>query len=138
MTYRTFTIQLLILTALLALLLAAINFFIPFFTAIQHVTWFALLFFLLLTLLTGYLGFRSIEKSAYGFVSTVNGMVMLKLFLCIGFVIGYLLMVKPATHNFIFPFFILYVIYTVFEIRQLVVAQKKQAQQRKSSQHAGN
>lgn len=38
-------------------------------------------FFFLITLLTGYMGFRGLEKSAHGFVASVNGMVVLKLFL---------------------------------------------------------
>jgi hypothetical protein len=136
MTFRSFIIQLIILTAATAILIAIANYFIPFFQAQQSVTWISLAFFFLLTIITGYIGFRSIEKNAYGFVSNVNGMVMLKLLFCVGFVVAWLLIAKPGKPYFVIPFFILYVIFTFFEIRQLVMAQKRQSQQQKLSKNA--
>ena len=136
MTFRFFIIQLVILTVGTAVLIAIANYFIPFFQALQNIMWISLAFFFMLTIITGYLGFRSIEKNAYGFVSNVNGMVMLKLFFCVAFVVTWLLIAKPGKPDFVIPFFILYVIFTVFEIRQLVMAQKRQSQQQKLSKNA--
>ena len=136
MTFRSFIIILTILTAGIAIVIAIVNLLIPFFLSVQIFTWSALAFFFALTIITGYMGFRSLEKSAYGFVASVNGIVLLKLALSVAFVVAYLLIAKPDKPNFIISFFILYIIYTVFEIRQLIMAQKRKIQQQKLSQNA--
>jgi hypothetical protein len=122
--FRSFAAKLTILTAALALIIAVMNYLSPFLQSFQNFTWFSLLFFFLVTLITGYIGFRSFEKTAHGFVSSVNGMMMIKLFLCIIFIIAYVVIAKPKTVVFISSFFFLYLIYTVFEIRELILAQK--------------
>src|SRR6266513_2259232 len=125
MIFRSFIISLIILTIIMMVISAILNYFIPFFHSIQNFTWFSLAFFFVLTVITGYIGFRSLEKSAYGFVASVNGIVLLKLMLSVGFLIAYLVIIKPGSPNFIISFFVFYIIYTVFEIRQLIMAQKR-------------
>jgi hypothetical protein len=136
MTFRSFIILLTILTACIAIVIAAVNFLFPFFLSIQIFTWSALLFFFVLTIITGYMGFRSLEKSPHGFVASVNGIVLLKLAMSIAFIVACLLIAKPDKPNFIISFFILYIIYTVFEVRQFIIVQKRKIQQEKLSQNA--
>lgn len=136
MTFRSFIVYLVILTIILTVMSVLVNYFIPFFHSFQQFTWFSLAFFFVLTVLTGYIGFRSLEKSAYGFVASVNGIVLLKLMLSVGFLIAYLVITKPGSPYFVISFFVFYIIYTVFEIRQLIIAQKIKAEQQKLSQNA--
>lgn len=133
MNFRSFVISLLILTLIMALISAVVNYLVPFFHSIQNFTWFSLAFFFGLTIITGYIGFRSLEKSAYGFVAGVNGIVLLKLMLSVGFLIVYIVITKPGTPYFIISFFVFYIIYTVFEIRQLIIAQRRKSEQQKLS-----
>jgi hypothetical protein len=136
MTFRSFIILVTVLTAGLAILIEIVDLLVPFFFSIRIFTWFSLLFFFLVTIITGYIGFRSLEKSPHAFVASVNGIVFLKLAFSVGFVVSYLLIAKPGKPDFIISFFILYVIYTVFEVRQLIIAQKRKIQQQKLSQNA--
>ena len=133
--FRSFAAKLTILTAALAVIILVMNYLLPFLQSFQDFTWFSLLFFFLVTLVTGYIGFRSFEKTAHGFVSSVNGMMMLKLFLCIIFIIVYVVIAKPHSPVFISSFFFLYLIYTVFEIRELIAAQKILQKQKKDGNH---
>jgi len=136
MIFRSFIFSLIILTTVMTVISALVNYLVPFFHSIQNFTWFSLAFFFVLTAITGYIGFRSLEKSAYGFVASVNGIVLLKLLLSVGFLIAYLVITKPGSPYFIISFFVFYIIYTVFEIRQLIIAQKRKIEQQKLSQNA--
>ena len=133
MIFRSFIISLIILTAILVVISALVNYFIPFFYSIQNFTWLSLTFFFVLTFISGYMGFRSLEKTAYGFVAGVNGIVLLKLILSVGFLIAYLVITKPGSPYFIIPFFVFYIIYTVFLIRQVIMAQKRKRNQQELS-----
>ena len=123
---KSFLIRLILLTVIMALIIAVCNFSIPMLQSFQLFTWISLAFFFLLTLITGYMALKGMEKSPHGFVASVSGIVMVKLFLSAGLVIAYVLLAKPDNASFIISFFVLYVVYTVFEIRQMILAQKSQ------------
>jgi hypothetical protein len=133
--FRLFITRLIILTGALAMVIAASNYFIPFLQSFSVFTWFALAFFFFVTLITGAIGFRGLQKSPYGFVASVNGMVALKLFLSVIFVIVYVLIAKPNSALFITSFFVLYAVFTVFEIRYLIIAQKNRQKQTQHGDH---
>jgi hypothetical protein len=133
MIFRSFIASLAILTTVLMAISAMVNYFSTFFHSIQNFTWLSLAFFFILTVITGYIGIHALGKSAHGFVASVNGIVLLKLMLSVGFLIAYLVITKPASPYFIIPFFVFYIIYTVFEIRQLIIAQKRNRKQQKVS-----
>ncbi len=135
MMFRSFIAKLILITAAIAAVLAMGNFLSPFLRSFQIFSWSALAFFFLLTVITGYMGFRAIDKSTHGFIASVNGIVLLKLVLSIGFLICFLLITKPAASTFIVSFFFLYITFTVFEIYQLVVAQKIKIKEQNPSQH---
>jgi len=120
-------IRLTICTIAMAIVLAFVNVAFPFFQSFQLFSWLALFYFFLLTAITGYMGFRSLEKSPHGFVAGVNGIVLVKLMLSVGFLITYLVITKPGAPNFIFSFFAFYIVYTVFEVWLLVKAQRLKA-----------
>jgi len=123
------------MTAALAVVIALVNYFVPSLQSFQKFTWLSLTFFFVVTIVSGSIGFRGLEKSAHGFVASVNGMVMLKLFLSVIFIIVYVLIAKPHTPLFITSFFFLYVIYAVFEIRELIIAQKIRRKQLQDGNH---
>lgn len=123
-----FTLRLLALAAVAAILLAGAGWLLGYNHPAIVFGWWALLFFLFITLFTGWLGLNALRQSARGFVAAVSSMVMIKLLASAAFVAGYALWMHPESPVFIIPFFVLYVLFTVFEIRQLIGAQK----------HAGN
>ncbi|MCY7408656.1 MAG: hypothetical protein LH473_00140 [Chitinophagales bacterium] len=132
MNLKDFISKLLMLTVVCAVVIAALNYFIPFFNGFRNFSWCALVYFFLLTALAGYIGILSLNKSAHGFVASVNGIVMIKLLFSAGFVIAYALIAKPGRPDFVISFFLLYVVYTVFLVREFIIAQKKYLQQKKN------
>lgn len=56
--------------------------------------------------------------------------------LSVGFIIAYLVIMRPESGKFIISFFILYILYTIFEVRLLLIAQKRKIQEQKLSQNA--
>jgi len=124
MILRSFYFRLVVLT----LVLAALAFLVyRSVSSLQYenFAWFSLLFFVAVTLLTFPIALNGLKKNTgHGFVASVNGMVMLKIFLSIAFIIVYILLAKPKSPAFIFPFFVFYIVFTVFEVRELLRAQK--------------
>jgi hypothetical protein len=91
----------------------------------ENFAWFSLLFFVLVTLLTFSIALNGLKKNTgHGFVASVNGTVLLKIFLSIAFIIVYILLARPKGPAFIFPFFVFYIVFTFFEVRELLKAQK--------------
>lgn len=123
--FRLVLIKLLVFTVALALLAAFSIIWIPAMLPFQSFTWIALVFFFLVTTLSLYIGLKGLEKSSYGFVASVNGIVLLKLMLSVVLIIVYMLLVKPKDPVFIVPFFLFYIFFTVFEVRELLLTQNK-------------
>ncbi|MBA3649383.1 MAG: hypothetical protein H0W62_12665 [Chitinophagales bacterium] len=123
MKYSVFFVRLIILTIIMVVIVAALNYVSPLFEAFEVFTWITLLFFFLITALIFYFGLKAIKtENAYRFVSIINGSVLVKILLCGFFIMGYALLVKPKDVLFIIPFFFFYIVYTVFEIRELIMA----------------
>lgn len=122
--YKTIFSKLIICTAGMALIVALLSYLFPAMAGFQSFTWIALIFFSLITALTLYIGLTGLEKSNYGFVASVNGIVLVKLMLSVVLVLAYVLIAKPKDPVFIIPFFLFYIVFTVFEIWQLLMAQK--------------
>ncbi|MBK9731856.1 MAG: hypothetical protein IPO83_11320 [Chitinophagaceae bacterium] len=128
--YRTIFSRLIILTAGLALIVALLSFLIPAIASFQLFTWISLVFFSLITALTLYIGLRGLEKTSYGFVASVNGIVLVKLLLSAVLVLMYVVITRPHNPAFIIPFFVFYILFTVFEVRELLLAQKVKARKK--------
>ncbi len=122
--------KLIIYTLGLAVLVSIINFISPFFMLFQNFTWIALVFFAALTGISLYIGLNGLQKKAYGFVASVNGIVLIKLFLSTILVLIYVMVAHPEDPSFIIAFFFFYIVYTVFEVRELILAQRLMAQEK--------
>lgn len=133
MLFRASFTKLMVLTIVLAIAILVANYSVALFKAFETFTWSCLAFFFIVTVATLYMGLKGLEKSSHGFVATVNGIVMIKLFLSVGLVIGYLLLAKPNNGWFILPFFVFYIVFTVFEIRELLKGQKLKAAERRAT-----
>lgn len=123
--FRLVFFKLVVFTVAIALLAASGIIWIPAMLPFQVFTWIALVFFFLVTALSLYIGLKGLEKSSYGFVASVNGIVLLKLMLSVMLIIVYMLFAKPKDPVFIVPFFLFYIFFTVFEVRELLIAQQK-------------
>jgi MFS family permease len=116
MTLRSFFLKLILLTVLTAGALAAIHSFVPLLREHQLLSWLSMGFFFLLSLLmflTGNATARSENKNM--FTSAVLGFVFGKMALALLIVIIYTKEVEPDSKYFILPFFLVYLVYTVFE-----------------------
>lgn len=121
--FRLVFFKLVVFTVAVALLAAFGILWIPAMLPFQVFTWIALVFFFLVTAISLYIGLKGLEKSSYGFVASVNGIVLLKLMLSVILIIFYMLFAKPEDPVFIVPFFLFYIFFTVFEVRELLMAQ---------------
>lgn len=123
--FRLVFFKLVVFSVAVALLAAFGLIWIPSMLPFQVFTWIALVFFFLVTTVSLYIGLKGLEKSSYGFVASVNGIVLLKLMLSVMLIIVYMLITKPEDPVFIVPFFLFYIFFTVFEVRELLIAQNK-------------
>ncbi|HUM48358.1 MAG TPA: hypothetical protein PLD84_15610 [Chitinophagales bacterium] len=108
----------------MAFIVALGTYLIPGMASFQIFTWISLAFFSLITALTLYIGLKGLEKNSYGFVASVNGIVLVKLMLSAVLVLVYVLIERPKDPKFIIPFFIFYIVFTIFEVREILMAQK--------------
>ena len=90
------------------------------FTEIGNYGWYALIFYVILTVLFTNYAIKSGNKSNSRFVTNIMGITGLRMFLCIIFIILYRVAEGKTDLNFIIYFFILYLFYTVFEIQFLL------------------
>ncbi len=79
--------------------------------------WIGLFFFVALSITMFYLGKMTAgsDKSRMAFTNMVLGMIFGKMILAMLIVFTYAQEVKPETKLFLVPFFIVYLIYTIFE-----------------------
>ncbi len=90
------------------------------FTHIGFIGWIALVFFALLTTVLTNMSLKSAAKSGSRFVTGVMGGVGLRMMFCVLFVVVYWVTAKERDTFFIIYFFILYLFFTVFEIKFLL------------------
>ena len=89
-------------------------------TNIGLIGWIALTFFAILTTVLTRLSLKSAAKSGSRFVTGVMGGVGLRMMFCVLFVVIYWVTAKERNTFFIIYFFILYLFFTVFEIKFLL------------------
>lgn len=111
-----------VMTAGLIFSMQFIDLFLPY----ASLSWFSFGFFNLFTLLLFYgATMSSKSENLHAFSNFFLMATMLKLFLCITIIMIYFYVLKPASHLFILPFFIVYISYTVFEVYFMSVIGKK-------------
>lgn len=117
--------QLAILTLVVALLLLALH-QIPTLSAYSDFSWISLGFFVLLSLTTYFIGYRTIQrKNKFAFINTALGLTFIKMLLCVVVVAAYIKLTNPPSRLFILPFLGIYVVYTIFETHFMMKIGKK-------------
>ena len=110
-----FTKQLLILATLTGLFITGAIFLIPP-DYISPTLPFLLVFFTASTLLSFYFLEKKLKASASRFVTAFMANSMIRLMLYLAVIVVYALANRPDSVNFIISFFILYVVFTAFEV----------------------
>jgi hypothetical protein len=88
----------------------------------------SILFFFLISLALYYFGAKAaVSKDKNAFTRLIMGMTFGKLFLTLLLVIIYHHTVRPENINFLFPFFTVYIVFTIFETSFLTKLGKIQA-----------
>jgi hypothetical protein len=123
-SFNKFIYSLAIFSAILAVIALILHFVVP--ADIIHAT-LPLLFllFITVTVLVHYLLLRSTNYSGSKFVSFFMAATFLKLFLYLIIIILYAFLIKKDVVSFILSFFILYMLYTSFEVVMILKQTKK-------------
>jgi hypothetical protein len=114
-----FYIKQLIFAGIIALIILACQQIFPG-KYVHHAVWGILSFFICVNLLLYYMAMRSARVSSAAFMNAVFGSIGIKLFLCIFFIIIYLINDRTNSVWFIINFLLLYLFFTVFEIYSLL------------------
>jgi len=112
---RKFIIRLIVLSLILGTIAYGLTFFLPK-TYFSPALPFLFPFFFSATLILFYFLLKSAEKKFASFVNRFMLATFLKLLVYITFLLVYVFTRKEDAIPFIFSFFILYVVYTVFEV----------------------
>lgn len=116
---KNYTLRLLIFSALIAIIAAILystvltSFYLPVFP-------YVLLFFTLISFLSHYIIVKAGKSRITKFSTSFMGISSLKLFLYLIFIIVYLLIDKTNALVFVLTFFIIYLLFTVFETSSLL------------------
>ncbi len=93
---------------------------IPYFEGTFLFTIVGIVFFLVLTLIVFYAGQRAAKSSDVNSLTRlIMGLVFVKLFCCVILVAVYHKLFNPTDNHYLILFFLIYVIYTAFEVRLL-------------------
>ncbi len=115
MTKGDFFAKLGFLSLGLGLLLFALH-QLPALAPYASLSWVSCLFFVFFSILIFIVGYKAAQSSnKHLFTSVILGFVFGKMFLSIILLIIYHQIVQPTSNLFLVPFFIVYLIYTVFE-----------------------
>ncbi len=117
--FKKYLIRLLIFVAIITLIASGLyftvlsKFYLPVFP-------YVLLFFTVISVLTHYILIKSGKSRIAKFSTSFMGITSLKLFLYLIFIIVYLLIDKTNALVFVLTFFIIYLLFTIFETSSLL------------------
>lgn len=115
MTAKAFYLQLALVTLIAAATAYGINTF-PQFADVQPIAWISLAIFVLLSVVMYYAGRKAaFSDNKHDFTNVSLGVTIGKIFIAILFILGYNQLMQPDSRFFIIPFFLMYLIYTIFE-----------------------
>ena len=115
MNRRKFLFQLVMLTILLIVIIMGLQ-FLPSFSSSTGFSLFCIGFFFLLSLVMFFIAAKAaVSKDKYAFTRLIIVFTMLKMLLTVVLVVIYQKIAKPEGGTFLFPFFIIYIAYTVYE-----------------------
>jgi len=114
-TAKAFYLQLAIVSLIAAATAFGINTF-PQFADVQPIAWISLGIFVLLSVVMYYAGRKAaFSDNKHDFTNVSLGVTIGKIFIAILFILGYNQLMQPDSRFFIIPFFLMYLIYTIFE-----------------------
>ncbi len=103
-----------VVAAVIAHLLLTIDYAVP-------LTAGSILLFIAISVGMFYVGkYTAGSENKFLFTNAFMGITMLKLFLCGGIILAYVFLGKPVNNQFVVPFFVTYLIYTLLEIIFLI------------------
>ncbi len=115
MTAKAFYLQLALVSLIAAATAFGINTF-PQFADVQPIAWISLGIFVLLSVVMYYAGRKAaFSDNKHDFTNVSLGVTIGKIFIAILFILGYNQLMQPDSRFFIIPFFLMYLIYTIFE-----------------------
>lgn len=115
-SYRSF-FTILIGVSLLVFLLILLQQHIPSIAEFTSISWISALVFTLVNMVMYFIGRRSATNRNKGqFISIFMGFTLLKMLFAVCIILLYVQHYNPSTNLFVFPFFLLYLIYTAFEL----------------------
>jgi len=115
-TYRSF-FSILLGVSILVFFLILLQQHIPFIAEFTTISWISALVFTLLNMIMYFVGrMSSTNKNKGQFISIFMGFTLLKMLFAVCIILLYTHHYNPSTNLFVFPFFLLYLIYTVFEL----------------------
>ena len=115
MSVRQFTVQLLLVTLFVGVVLWLLS-SLPIFEIHQQLSWLSLILFFIISIVmyfTGRWGVNNDNKNT--FISLMYAYMGGKMFLSVVLIMMYYFYVEPNTKLFILPFFVVYLIFTIFE-----------------------
>ncbi len=115
MTYKSFFTQLLLVTLVTIVMIVLLG-MVPALSNFTDLSWVTCSFFVVVSIIMFFFAHRAaMSESKYAFSNIIFGFMMGKMMLTIGLVMGYNNFMQPSTKLFLIPFFIVYLIYTIFE-----------------------
>ena len=115
MTNRQFYFKLGLLTIATIVAMAGLH-LIPVLAPFWDITIGSIVLFLVISILAWHLGQKAaLSKNKNNFTALVLGFIFGKMFLCVIFVLIYTKTVFPESKFFLIPFFLIYLVYTIFE-----------------------
>lgn len=113
---------LVIVTILLITLILALSFLDPF-EDILPISYASLAFFVILSIAVFYLGHAAAKSSDKNkLTQLIIALVFFKLFSCLLIIIVYDQIFQPKSNHYVIPFFLIYIVFTVFEVNMLTRA----------------
>lgn len=116
-TPRKFWIYLLVVTAATIVSLFLIDVLVPAAAALSPFILGCVAVFVLINILAYFAGVRAVHsQSKYRFVHLMMGLIIFKMLICVVLVLAHLKINQPESRLFVFPFLMIYLIFTFFEI----------------------
>lgn len=116
-TPRKFWTLLLVITAATVISLFLIDALVPAAAALSPFILGCVAVFVLINVLAYFAGVGAVRsQSKYRFVHLMMGLIIFKMMICVVLVIAHMKINQPESRLFVFPFLLIYLIFTFFEI----------------------
>ncbi len=133
MSWTTFFKQLIFVSLLTVLLLFTLH-FNPDIAVHSQLSWASCMFYIVLSIFIFFFAYRAASsQNKNAFTVVIMGFVLAKMVLSVTFLIIFFQIVKPESRLFLVPFFVVYLIYTIFETYFMTKLAKMKPDKKSSS-----